>query len=95
MACVAVPFASGAIFSWTSSRGRAPAIAMAIALGIVADAGMTISQSLYSGDPVMPQTRVEWWDNFNFAAIIALSYSVGYTLTRMMRAILKQRPIKS
>jgi TIR domain len=95
MACVAVPLASGAIFSRTSVRGGAPAIAMAIALGIVADAGMTISQSLYSGDPVMPQTRIEWWDNFNFAAIIALSYSVGYTLTRMMRAILKQRPIKS
>ena len=50
------------------------------ALGIVADAGMTVSQSLYSGDPIMPQARVEWWDNFNFAAIMALSYSAGIHL---------------
>ena len=45
---------------------------------------MTVSQSLNSGDPIVPQTRYEWWDNINFATIIALSYMAGHTLARAL-----------
>jgi len=50
---------------------------MAIALGIVAAAGMTVSEGLNSGQLILPQTRVEWQDNIEYAATIALSFIAG------------------
>jgi hypothetical protein len=86
--CTVVPFAFGGALSWLSDRGTAVACILAIALGVTADAGMTVSQSLYSGDPILPQTRVEWWDNFDYAAIVAFSYLAGHLLSRAFRGIL-------
>ena len=87
VACALVPFAFGFVLSWFSGRGSAAAFAFAIALGIVGVVGMTVLQSLKSGDPIMPQTRYEWWDNINFATIIALSFIAGHTLARGLRAL--------
>ncbi len=87
VACAVVPFAFGFLLSWLSGRGSAAAFAFAIALGIVGVVGMTVLQSLKSGDPIMPQTRYEWWDNINFATIIALSLIAGHTLARGLRAL--------
>src|ERR1700691_4858586 len=67
IACALVPFAFGFALSWLGCRGSGTAFAFAIALGIVGVVGMTLSQSLKSGDQIMPQTRYEWWDNVNFA----------------------------
>ena len=87
VACALVPFAFGFALSRLSGRGSAGAFAFAIALGIVGVVGMTLSQSLKSGDPIMPQTRYEWWDNINFAAIIAVSFIAGHALARGLRAL--------
>jgi hypothetical protein len=89
-----VPFVFGFALSWVKRRGEAQAFGFAVALGFVAVAAMTLSQSLNSGDPILPQTRFEWWDNFNFAAIIALSYLVGHALARALRAALHSRVTK-
>jgi hypothetical protein len=86
LATALVPFGFGFGFFWISRRGPAPALAFAVALGIVAVGAMTVSQSLNSSDPIMPQTRFEWWDNFNFAATIALGFMTGHTLARVLRA---------
>src|SRR5579884_1583071 len=94
IACAAVPFVFGATFSLLGARGPAIAASFAVGLGILGDAGMTVSQSLYSGDPVMPQSRVEWWDNLDYAAIIALSYFAGYVLARSLRRISNRRWVK-
>jgi|SRR5580704_349546 hypothetical protein len=86
--CVGIPLLFGAALSRLSDRSTVAAVAFAIGLGIVGDSAMTVSQSLYSGDPIMPQTRFEWWDNIDFAAIIALSYLAGYIGERALRKAL-------
>jgi TIR domain len=93
-ACVIAPFAFGFALFWIKRRGERWAFAFAIGLGIIAVAGMTVSQSLNSGDPIMPQTRFEWWDNVNFATAIALSFIVGHAAARVLRAALRGKAAK-
>jgi hypothetical protein len=95
IASTVVPFVFGFALFWLGRRGAGPAFAFAVALGIVGVAGMTVSQSLNSGDPMLPQTRFEWWDNINFAAIIALSFMAGHALARALRAALPRSSVKS
>jgi hypothetical protein len=52
---------------------------------------MTISESLYSGDPMLPQTRFEWLDNLQFAGTILLSFIVGHLAARISRALVKRK----
>jgi TIR domain len=87
MACIVAPFLSGFALLWFARRGPGPAFAFAIALGIIGVIAMTVSESLNSGDPLMPQTRYEWWDNINFAVAIALSFLAGHALARAARAL--------
>jgi TIR domain len=91
IASAVIAFAFGAALLWLGGRGAGPALALAIALGVVAVAGMTLSQSLNSGDPIMPQSRVEWWDNVNVAALIALSFLAGHALAGAARTLLRLR----
>jgi TIR domain len=92
-ACTAVPLAFGAALFWLGRRSITIASAFAVVLGIIADAAMTVSQSLYSGDPIMPQTRGEWWDNTNFAALVAISYFVGHFAAYLLgKALGKELP---
>jgi class 3 adenylate cyclase len=83
--CAIVPSAFGFALCSLGGRGAGVAFAFAVALGIVGVIGMTVSQSLASGDPIMPQTRYEWWDNIDFAAVIALSFIVSHALARALR----------
>ena len=85
IASAAIPCAFGFALFWLARRPIGAAIAIAIALGIVSVAGMTVSQSLNSGDPIMPQSRFEWSDNINFAAVITFSFLVGHALARGLR----------
>jgi hypothetical protein len=85
--CVGIPLLFGAALFRLSNRGTIAAVAFAIGLGIIGDCAMTVSESLYSGDPIMPQTRFEWWDNIDFAAIITLSYLAGYIGERALRKV--------
>ncbi len=85
--CALVPFPFGFALAWLGSRGSGAAFGFALTLGIVGVAGMTLSQSLKSGDPIMPQTRYEWWDNVNFATVILLSFIIGHGLARGLRAL--------
>ena len=86
-----MPLLYGFTFFWVNGRGAGPAFAFAIALGIVGITGMTISQSLNSGDPIVPQTRFEWRDNIQFAGAIALSFIAGHVLARALRAVLGRK----
>ena len=90
-ACAIVPFIFGFALFWVKRRGEAQTFTFAIALGVVGVAGMTVSQSLNSGDPIMPQTRFEWWDNINFAIVVALSFIVGHAVARAVRAMLNRK----
>jgi hypothetical protein len=94
-ASTVVPFVFGFAVFWPGRRGAGPALGFALALGVVAVAGMTLSQSLNSGDPIMPQTRFEWWDNINFAAIIALAFMAGHTFARALRATLPGNGVRT
>jgi hypothetical protein len=82
LACMVVPFAAGVALFWIGKRGAEFAAACAVAFGVVGAAGMTVSSSLYSGEPILPQGAREWRDNFQFAATIALSFVVGYGLAQ-------------
>jgi hypothetical protein len=95
IASAIIPLAFGGGLFWLGGRGAGPAFGFAIALGVVAVAGMTVSQSLSSGDPIMPQTRFEWWDNVNVAALVALSFLAGHVLARGARAVLGRKLGKS
>jgi TIR domain len=90
LACVLIPFAFGFALRWAAGARSGPVAAwvFATALGVFGAAGMTVSQSLSSGDPIMPQTRFEWWDNIDFAAAIALSFVAGHALARTLRRVL-------
>jgi hypothetical protein len=48
---------------------------------------MTVSQSLNSGDPILPETRLEWRDNIVYAASIALSMVTGHSLGRALAVL--------
>lgn len=95
LAATAIPFVFGFAQFWAGSRGAAPATAVALALGVTGVCGMTISESLVSGDPILPQDRFEWLDNMQFAAAIALCFVAGYGLARALHsAVLMWRPTK-
>jgi hypothetical protein len=89
IAAVLVPLAFGFGFFWSAERGRGAACVFAIALGLIAVTSMTISESLNSGDPIMPQTRFEWIDNAQFAGAIAFSFFAGHVLARTLCVVLK------
>jgi hypothetical protein len=90
-ACIGVPFLFGFALLWIARRGAGPAFAFALALGIIGVVAMTISESLNSGDPIMPQNRQEWLDNMNFAAAIGLSFLAGHAVARALRAVLNRK----
>ena len=82
LACVAVPLAFGAAFASAPSHGSAKAAGFAIGLGAFAVVAMTVSESLATGDPLLPQTRREWLDNFQFIGAIALCFLAGFFLAK-------------
>lgn len=88
---IALPFGFGFALLWLGKRGIGAAVAMAVALGIVAVAGMTVSEGLNSGQPILPQTRFEWRDNIEYAATIALSFIAGQTLARALVTALSRK----
>jgi hypothetical protein len=86
MASAVVPFIFGFLFFRASGGEAGAALAFATALGVTAAVGMTVSQTLNSGDPVLPQNRYEWRDNIQFMVGIALSFLAGYALARALKA---------
>jgi TIR domain len=85
-----VSFGFGFAFFWRSGRGAGPGISFALALGVLAVAGMTISEGLNSGEPILPQTRFEWRDNIEYAVGIALCFIAGHALARALRAAISR-----
>lgn len=92
LAAMAAPLIFGAAFSWFSGRGAAAACGLALALGVFAAAGMTVSESLSTGDPVLPQSRLEWLENVQFVVSVALSYVAGYFAATLSRKLLPAIP---
>jgi TIR domain len=91
LTCVLLPFAAGFALVWIGRRSADFAAACAVGLGVLGAAGMTVSSSLYSGEPIMPQGPSDWRDNFEFAATIALSAIAGYLLAWGLRWIMQAR----
>jgi hypothetical protein len=89
LAATAIPFAFGFAQFWAGNRGRTPATATALALGLIGVCAMTVSESFITGDPILPQNRFEWRDNIQFAGAIALAFLAGHVLARALRAALK------
>jgi hypothetical protein len=83
LVAVIAPLIFGAAFAWFAGRGAGAACAFALTLGLVATAAMTVSESLATGDPMLPQSRLEWLDNLQFAASMALSFVAGYFAARL------------
>lgn len=91
-----VPFGFGFALFWASGRGAGPASAFALTLGILAVAGMTLSEWTLSENSdsirsLLPQDRVEWRDNIEIAAGIALSFMAGHVLARAVHARLSRK----
>jgi hypothetical protein len=92
---IGVPFVFGFLLAWLGGRGAGAAVAIAVALGVISDAGMTVSQSLNSGDPILPETRMEWRDNIEYAASIALSLVAGHALARALGTALRRKAART
>ncbi len=92
---IGLPFVFGFLLAWLGGRGAGAAVAIAVALGVIADAGMTVSQSLNSGDPILPETRMEWRDNIEYAASIALSLLAGHALARALGTALRRKAART
>jgi TIR domain-containing protein len=92
---IAVPFFFGFLLAWLGGRGAGAAVAIAVALGVISVAGMNVSQGLNSGDPILPETRVEWRDNIEYAASIALSLVAGHALGRALGAALRRKAART
>lgn len=88
---VAVPFGFGFALLWLGKRSVGAAVVMAAVLGTVAVAGMTVSEGLNSGQPILPQTRFEWRDNIEYALTISLSFIAGHALARALITTLSRR----
>jgi len=86
LVCVLVSFTAGFALFWSSGREARTAAALALALGLIGVAAMMISESLYSSDPLIPETCFEWLYNLQYVAIITLSFVVGHLLARALRA---------
>jgi hypothetical protein len=94
LACVLVPLIAGFALFWNVGRDAGTAVVFALVLGIIGDGAMTISESLYSGDSMLPQTRFEWLDNLQFAGTIALSFIAGHLLAHPLRTMWRAKPAK-
>jgi hypothetical protein len=88
---IGVPAIFGVLLSWQGGRGAAAAVVIATALGVLSVTGMTISEGLNSGQPILPESRVEWKDNIEYAASIALSLVAGHALGRALGAVLRRK----
>jgi hypothetical protein len=49
---------------------------------------MTVSESLATGDPMLPQSRQELLENFQFAGTMALTFVAGYFAASFSRKFL-------
>jgi TIR domain len=87
---IGVPLCFGFLLFWQGGRGAVAAVAIAAALGVISVTGMTVSEGLNSGQPILPQTRFEWKDNIEYAASIALSLVAGHALGRALRLTLRR-----
>jgi TIR domain len=94
VACAVVPFIFGFVFFRANGGGAGAAFAVATALGVTAAVGMTVSQTLSSGDPILPQNRYEWRDNTQFTVGIALSFLAGHALARALKAARSRKFVK-
>jgi len=88
IASVIAPLIFGAAFSWFSGRGAGAACGFALALALVAAAGMTVSESLATGDPMLPQSRLEWLENVEFAMNMGLGFVAGYFVASVLGKLL-------
>jgi TIR domain-containing protein len=92
---IAVPFVFGFLLAWLGGRGAGAAVAIAVALGVISVAGMTVSQSLNAGDPILPETKAEWRDNIEYAVSVALSLVAGHALGRALGAALRRKAART
>jgi hypothetical protein len=91
IACLVVPLVFGFLFCWATGSGALAAVSFSLALGLISVIGMDISGSLKSGEPIIPQDRVEWSDNVQFFACITFSYLVGHALARALSALRRRK----
>lgn len=86
IASLLVPLCFGFAFRRRSGRGTGAASAFALALGIIAEAGMSVSQNLNSGDPILPETRGESIEVLELVGTMALGFMAGYAAAQAWRA---------
>jgi hypothetical protein len=90
-----IPLLLGFLAGWRDRISSAMTLAGGAALGIVAVAGMSISEGLNSGQPIMPTTAFEWRENIEYAVSIALGFVAGHWLAGGLRFLQWKRSAPS
>src|SRR3984893_14499134 len=70
-------------FSGRRASNRIAALPAAAILGVIADAGMTVSTAIRYGQPIMPSGTLEWLENAEYVVAIALGFVAGNTFARL------------
>jgi hypothetical protein len=78
-----IPIPFGAVFFWQTRLNPIAALAAAAILGVIADAGMTVSTAIRYGQPIMPSGTLEWLENAEYVVAIALGFVAGNTFARL------------
>jgi len=81
-----VPSCFGFLLSWRERTSFRAAVLLGAVVGIVAVTGMTVSESLNSGDPILPSTIYEWRENIEYAVTIGLCFIGAHMVAHVLRA---------
>jgi hypothetical protein len=78
-----IPLPFGAVFFWQTRLNPIAALAVAVILGVIADAAMTISAAIRWGQTIMPSSTLEWLENAEYVVAIAIGFVGGNTFARL------------
>ena len=82
---IVVPLSAGFVFFSQNGRGWAPALLLAVFMGLIAVLCMLTTVNLVDGAPIIPTTTVDWQEALEYFVTIALAALAGNALARLYR----------
>jgi hypothetical protein len=80
-----VPLCFGFLLRWRENSGIGAAVLLGLALATAAVTGMDVSESLNSGDPILPTTAYEWRENIEYTVTISACFVAAHIVAGGLR----------
>ena len=78
-----IPLPFGAVFFWQTRLNPIAVLVVAVILGVIAVAAMTVSTAIRYGQTIMPSGTLEWLENAEYVVAIAIGFVGGNTFARL------------